>query len=113
MNISSLSSKSKLYGKYLPLSLYVGLLYACVSVNSTGEKTVQSISTKFALTHLATIGATKFQFTMVTRVNGAAGRAGDTGIEAVVRGGQMSMCCFLTEISLIITEVSYITIISS
>lgn len=86
-------------------------MYACVSFNRTGEKTAQSISTKFATTHLAIIDATKFQFTMVTRVSEAAGRAGYTRIEAVVRGGRM--CCFLTEISLIITEVSYITIISS
>lgn len=76
-------------------------------------KTAQSISSKFAKTHLATIDATKFLFTMVTRVSEAAGRAGDAGIEAVVRGGRMSVCCFLTEISLIITGVSYITIISS
>lgn len=87
------------------ICLYVGLLCACVSVNSTGEKTAQSISTKFATTQLATIDATKFQFTMVTRVSEAAGRAGDTGVEAVVR--------VLNEIYIIITEVSYITIISS
>lgn len=76
-----------------------------MSVNSTGEKTAQSISTKFAKTHLSTIDATKFQFTMVTRVSEAAGRAGDTRIEAVVR--------VLNEIYLINTEVSYITTISS
>lgn len=102
----SLSSKSKLYAKHQSLTQYVGLLYACVSIIGTGEKTAQSISTKFATTNLATtIDATKFQFIMVTRVSEAAGQAGDTGIEAVVR--------VLNQIYLIITEVSYITIISS